>query len=207
MLIGNRRIQQKNGKFFQYFGKNYWMLLYHYNSKEESAFTPENVLFSTKNDKYSILGILDDSYKEYGKFEFLLEYPSLNLRNQWLQSANPIITLETDGSGSPVSGYQPISVNMTTRYFGGLIKSSRTNVNPPLTFIDGSTYHSNWYYSIGTYSLYSDGTYPGPSETQSVYESVLWIKVKPSICSYQYMLKNSILMKGSILMLVLILVS
>ena len=203
MLIGSKFIAQKNGKFYKYFGKSYWMLLYHYNSNKENAFTPENVLFSNKNDKYSILGILDDSYKEYGKFEFLLEYPSLNLRNQWLQSINPIITEETTGNGSPVLGYQPISVNMTTQLFGGLIKSSTIKLNPPLSFLDGSTHHTNWYYSIGTYNLYSDRTYPGPSETQQVYESALWIKVNPSICSYQH-IRNNKNLRESIIILVLV---
>ena len=191
MIIGGKHFNPKNGRYYQYFSKCYWMLLYHYNSKTETPFTSSNVEFSYLNDKYSILGALDDSYRQYGKFEFLLEYPSLNLRNHWLQTANPITTQETASTGYSVDGYQAISVNMTTNHFGGLVKSTTASH----TFLDGSTNCGNWYYSIGTYLLYDAGNYPGPEESKRVYESVLWIRAGFPFCSFKKCKNSYILLK------------
>ena len=199
MLIGDSYITPKNGKYYKYSVRNIWMLLYHYNSKKESAFNENEAKFSFLDDKYSILGSLNDRLRIFGKFEFLLEYPSLNLQNHWAQSINPTITQESnEATCHAVDGYEPISVNMTSRCFGGLIRSINTK-----TFIDGTTYHIDWYYSIGTYWLYDEGNYPGPDEGKRVYESALWIRIDNSQNTCRRRCDRLNLMKGITIILIL----
>ncbi len=108
---------------------------------------------NTDAELYSILGNLEE-FKRDGKFEFWLHYPELNTSeggNHWTQTSNPA----TDS----ISGYTAVTVNDTTRYWGGLEKTNNA------TLINGSVGHSNWFYAIGAKSYWpSNGTIPGPND-------------------------------------------
>lgn len=201
MKIGDNNYWPHNGFYYKTFMWSRWLLVYHFNSKKSSFFTSETEAKSSNlDDKYSILGLINSNMKYYDKYEFLLEYPELKLRNHWRQSDNPCDIEEGSYSdGKEVEGYEPISVNMTTKYWGGLVKSSKTEV-----FIDGSANHQYWHYTIGPYYLNNDDSYPGPNMT-SVFESVLWLRVNLNniICTNKInCYRNKITLLTSFLLLI-----
>lgn len=113
----------------------------------------ETNIADTSNDKYSILSKLEDFRRE-GKLHFWLYYPEhdgIDGGNIWTQLSNPVTDL--------INGYVSIREDWTGNYWGGLEKSSRSNV-----LIDGSVSHGNWWYAIGTQTWYGTGTIPGPSK-------------------------------------------
>lgn len=114
-------------------------------------------------DLYSILVHLN-YFKRDSKFEFWLNYPEIdnaNEGNHWTQTSNPTV--------DSISGYTAISVDHTSKFWGGLEKSG------PSTFIDGSVTHGNWYYAIGSKSNWGGaGKIPGPSP--AIGEVYLYVK-------------------------------
>ena len=85
------------------------MLLFYHNIKKESPFSgEEEALFSLKENKYSILGKIDDSYKLGTQFELLIYYKSRNEIFRWRQDKNPVEENETEGVYS-ATNFQLIS--------------------------------------------------------------------------------------------------
>lgn len=120
--------------------------------------------------KYSILNKMGDFTKN-GVYEFRLSYPTLNGRNIWKQTLNP---LTTKSNTRPVAGYQAISIQYNDNYWGGI--ELNLNTDSGKTLIDGSVAHDNWWYAIGAIPSWRDGTvYPGPNSTE-VTHSQLWIR-------------------------------
>ena len=55
--------------------------------------------------------------------------------------------------------YEGIIINASDALWGGLVKSCHSE-----SYIDGSTYHNNWWYAIGSYYDYAwSGGVPGPN--------------------------------------------
>ncbi|MCF6244511.1 MAG: hypothetical protein L3J43_05690 [Sulfurovum sp.] len=103
--------------------------------------------------KYSILNKID-SIKSDVPYEFRLNYPNENIRNHWKQTFDP----RSGGSPTiPVAGYVAIAIDSSNNSWGGLENNSGN------TFLDGSVNHSNWWYSVGSRSVYAGIGIPGPS--------------------------------------------
>ncbi len=101
--------------------------------------------------RYSILSKIDE-IKNATKYEFRLHYPNEGKTNWWKQTFDP----RSGGSPTrPVNGYQAISIDVSSSYWGGLEQNNAS------TFLDGAVNHGNWWYAIGTNSAYSGGM-PGP---------------------------------------------
>lgn len=133
-----------------------WTLVFRHNaidgyfssSGEVLNVNQENPSLSTQ--KYSILNKLD-YFKRDNKFQFRLTWPEFTKRNIWLQYSNP-----TDDVN--VSGYQAISVDSTSNYWGGLElgNGSHGSTNNDSTYLDGSVNHGNWFYAVGSYKAWGD---------------------------------------------------
>lgn len=120
-----------------------------------------------ENDNYAILDQLESFRNAEGKFTLKLMWPgdtdggNSNDINIWKQTTNPV-TATTGG----VDGYEALSVDSTSRNWGGLEHNNKSG-----SLIDGSVNHWQWYYAVGSHKLWSEG-YPGPGETVSKVE--LW---------------------------------
>lgn len=135
------------------------------------------VLNTNTTYKYSVLDYIQ-KLKPQGddKYTFRLEYGNV-VSNIWRQTNRPQDEVLADTTnGTPVTGYEPISIVHTGGYWGGLAKSTTT----AKTLIDGSTGHGNWWYSIGTYAAHVNNTsFPGYNNT-NVTECSLWMKLDDS---------------------------
>jgi hypothetical protein len=136
-----------------------WTLVFYHNTTagywandaEADFYTPNAP--SILSGKYSILSKIDE-LKSASDYEFRLHYPTQNITNHWKQTFDP----RSGGSPSkPVPGYQAISIDHSSNFWGGLEKSNYSN----FTYLDGSVNHSNWWFSLGSTSSYSGGM-PGP---------------------------------------------
>ena len=167
-----------NNKFYTFKLNCFWQLLYYHDYTTAMCWNSfDEAKNSLKKDKYSILYSLNEKYKINGEYEFLLEYPELTGYNHWCQTSSPLEEKETDSDGKQnATGYRVIQNSWTGEYFGGLVLSSNAQC-----LIDGSTYHSNTWYSIGRTEEYYGGV-PGPCKT--VQKTQLWIRVSnPNLCS------------------------
>lgn len=120
-----------------------WTLVFNHNTSG-GYFTSDSEALSTNNNspslntgKYSILNTLEH-FRRDGKLEFKIAWNGYSQTNIWTQTSNP--------TTSSISGYSPISIDVTGDYWGGLEKTNATNY----TFIDGSVNHGYWFYSIGS---------------------------------------------------------
>ena len=77
---------------FKEFNGTVFLKLLHHNSTYKQYFNSKNVYFNLAENTYSILGLLDDSFKipENESFEFILEYPEFSDKPY---DINPIIFL------------------------------------------------------------------------------------------------------------------
>lgn len=150
------------------FGDATWLKVYYTNSKNGTVLWKDvdELGFSLQAYKWSILGMLPYFYNNTWKYEFLLEYPSLNKYNRWRQTSNPLLASQS------VSGYSPISIQMSENNWGGLSLSSTKGTS---TIIDGSPGSTDWYYAIGQQQVYNGGI---PSNDSAVQEVYLWIRIK-----------------------------
>ena len=121
------------------------------NDAESDSFNTSLPGLTTK--KYSILNKID-TLKSVADYEFRLYYPDINIRNHWKQTFNP---RSGPSPTSPVPGYQPIAIDASGSLWGGLELSTSSS-----TLLDGSVNHSNWWYAIGSHTVYAGGI-PGPS--------------------------------------------
>ena len=172
---------------FKVFVGRKWLLIFHhkYETDEDLFNNEEEVLSSSKENKFSILGSIDKSFRRNNKYEFLLEYPEKEGFNQWTQTKNPVFA-----EPWKENGYKPISISWSNESWHGLARSSRVNH----TFIDGSPSHDDWFYSIGTYLAWY-GSIPGITnilnypenerEQLKVREVNLWIRIDNDVCSFR----------------------
>lgn len=142
-----------------------WAKIFWQNSRQGTeVFSSLNeFLFTNTTSKFSILKYLDNFRNSNGELELLLEYPGRhNLKNRWKQISNFIY--------EDIKGYVPISIQMTTQFWGGLAPCSNGGA-----YVDGSPGDATWYYSIGTKNNYNGGM-PAENDppTQLVY---LWARI------------------------------
>lgn len=158
-------------------GVNYVKVFEHFTS--EGLFTSEaQALLNKQKGKFSVLSLIDN-LKAPGTYKFMLYYPEMGKMNVWEQRKNPLnCTQANTTSGHSVDGYNPINVQMTGEYFGGLERSTTSN-----TLLDGSTGHSNWWYAIGAYNEHptaGSGTIPG-GDTTNVTQAQLWLACSDAV--------------------------
>ena len=158
-------------------GVNYVKIFEHFTS--EGLFTSEaQALLNKQKGKFSVLSLIDN-LKAPGTYKFMLYYPEMGKMNVWEQRKNPLnCTQANTTSGHSVDGYNPINVQMTGEYFGGLERSTTSN-----TLLDGSTGHGNWWYAIGAYNEHptaGSGTIPG-GDTTNVTQAQLWLACSDAV--------------------------
>ena len=128
-------------------------------------FKDRDIIFYNKPYKFSVMGSINERFKNNGYYEFLINYPD-GSKVHWRQMTNPLeYTNET--------GMQPIDINNSV--FQGLRR-----VNSTKTCIKGTDYLTYWYFAIGTKEIYKEGI-PGFCWNQNdnnVYKEVtLWMKI------------------------------
>lgn len=109
---------------------------------------------SLLTNKYSILNSLEE-FRRNGKIEFKIAWEGYSKRNIWRQSVNPTIDQNGGVDGGSVNGYEPVSIDSTSNFWGGL--EYGYNKNGQASLIDGSTNHSNWYFAIGSFITWGQG--------------------------------------------------
>jgi hypothetical protein len=112
-----------------------------------------------------------DSFKRDGKFQFRINWPGFTKRNIWSQTSNPTEDVN-------VAGYQDLSVDSTSNYWGGLEfgNGSHGPTNSNSSYIDGSVNHTNWFYAIGSYIQWGNGIPAAAAVADSVQTVELWVK-------------------------------
>lgn len=153
-----------------------WGRVFYQDSSTGQYFANEAETLSTDTIyKYSCLNQIQN-FKPDSKYEFMLYYPENGKTNIWKQANRPQDELETSSDGSQsAAGYEAVSVQMSDNFWGGLVKSSSG-----ASLLDGSTYHGNWWYAIGSYAPYVTATgIPGGNST-IVSKVELWMVIKSS---------------------------
>ena len=119
--------------------------------------------------KFSILEKARDMHHYWSdKYEFLLEYPSLQGFNRWQQSIYPL-----DASNDDVGEFFNVSCSWTVNYWKGLQRYTNG-----CALLEGSIGNYRWYYAIGMkVNCHRDWPhyFPGPSGKQS--KVYLWMRV------------------------------
>lgn len=143
--------------------KTWLKLMYHDAENGTLYFDNNNVKLNFHPHLYSICQFMP-CFDNNG-FEFLLEYPELEVHNNWFQTSCPSLTTET------VTGYQAIDVQSTANGWGGLSGS----LNTAETWLDGNQASGNWWYAVGAFTAYQGGI-PG-ALSQIVQKYALWVRI------------------------------
>ena len=122
---------------------------------------------------YSRLDIIQDiKYSEDDKYIFRRYWPQYsNNTNIWKQTNRP---QDDFNYNSNSEGYEPIEINSTGSYWGGLSRSNNGS-----TYIDGDKRGTDWWYALGTHGAYSGGI-PGPNSSIAN-EVELWVAIDPTL--------------------------
>lgn len=164
-----------NGEPFEVIEENgYTFVRIFYHNTAGGYFTASNAEHYGNNGDYlfSRLDLMQElKTSSESKYVFRLYYPQYtSLTNIWKQTNRPQDETEYSGNGSQnATGYEGVYIRDTSNYWGGLVKSNATTS----CYIDGSTYHGNWYYSIASYTPWNNGI-PGPGG-QVVSQVELWL--------------------------------
>lgn len=158
------------------------MLIFFDNCSGKSYLENETAALSiNQKNKYSILSQLNDALRVKGKYEFILEWPSLKMFYQWRQTNNPVYEYEKNGVYK-AEGFEPLyNGSKDSTCWGGLVRTTIKFSNNINSLLDGCPGTSYWYYSIGMYKtvysqFYNTGyptTYGRGSGTDLVY---LWVR-------------------------------
>ena len=106
---------------YKIFNGTEWMKIFHHNmTKQSEGFNSfEEAKFVSTKNKYSILSLIDKRYLIKGKYEFLLEYPSIQGFNRWRQTLFPLDEHDEKGK-SCVIGYEKVYISWNTSSWCGL---------------------------------------------------------------------------------------
>ena len=173
------------------FSGSSWLLIFHHDSIGDHYFTKENCKYNIEPQLYSIIDdedLYSLSYKKFGFYYFLLEYPEINSYQIFMQK-------EYITSTSDSVGYKKV-LGDSWDTFNGLAKSYYYDE----TLIDGSPGYTenNWFTAIGTWGRAFSPRIPGPIFNWVeiyVYNVNLWImipKIPTLFCKYNFNI-NSIL--------------
>jgi hypothetical protein len=130
-----------------------WTLVFNHDILSAGVFSSESEVLnvnesnpSLSTTKYSILNRID-TFKRSNKYEFRMKWKNYSATQIWRQTSNP--------TTSAISGYEAISIDSTSNYWGGLERGAATNNNSSL--VDGSVNHTNWYYAVGSFVNWNPG--------------------------------------------------
>ena len=168
---------------FKVFRDKKWLLIFRhkYVSDSDLFLNESEALSSKKENKFSLLGSIDRTFRFHGKYEFLLEYPGNEGFNQWTQTKNPVFAQK-----NKENGYQPISISWSEESWHGLSRSSYEKG----ALIDGSPFNETWFYAIGVYEKWS-GKFPCFKDGYPCSEVLLWIRISYGECSCSMKQKQS----------------
>ena len=159
------------------FKQKTWLLIFrHSTRKTVSFFTKETAKLNNEEDKFSIIGKIDSTFKYGSKYEFMLEYPETKKFLIWRQNLSPI---EHTEDGTAAAGYEPLHLIPDSNTFAGLQLSATIRA-----LIDGDARTANWAYAIG-----SDGTQYSPSfpcYAGSCREVNLFVRIHPFSMTCKY---------------------
>ena len=162
-LINSYRIKEFNDSTFV---RVFW-----HNSNIGNFFKGKEILFVNKRGRFSVIGFINEVFKEDENYEFLLEYCQVSKFFHWQQKTN-ILEKVDDVKMTPK--------NISGGTFFGLSASSLES----LTSIDGTPGNNqNWFYSIGQKSSFSGalaGAYwykNGALKYDTVSEVELWMRI------------------------------
>jgi len=94
------------------------------------------------NANYAILDELESYRSDNGRFYFRLVWPGDSIMYEWSQTSNPLT--------ENIRGYAGIKIPYTGQHWGGLEPSQGA-------LMDGSVGHGNWFYAVGSYTLWNGG--------------------------------------------------
>ncbi len=153
-----------------------WGRVYYHDSTTGQYFADETEALNTNSTfKYSCLNQIQN-LKTGSKYEFMLYYPENGQTNIWKQTNRPQDELETNSDGSQsAAGYEAVAIQMNDNFWGGLVKSTSG-----ASLLDGSTYHGNWWYAIGSYAPYVTATGIPGGNTTIVNKVELWMAIGTS---------------------------
>ena len=146
-----------------------WLRLLHHNTLNGTLYW-DSMSQPLTNGGYDVLhkqSILYNTaaYKnKQGQFEFLLQYSDVSGYNRWIQTSNPVTTVED------VTGYKAVKTSWTTTAWYGLAKSTSSS-----TVIDGNK-GNNWFYAVGITKPFNGGV-PVDSTHVSKATTDLWVRI------------------------------
>ena len=164
----------------KYFEGAAWIKIFEHNNHAGTVlFTSvDEALHSETLDKYSRFYLLDYFKNVNDKYEFLLQYPDnyTDKYNRWIQNLNPCNEYITPtSSGTPADGYTAIHIDWTSNYWGGLTRQNSSATSNYLTYLSGSTGHSNYWFAVAAFSAYQGGI-PGPGVVVTG-RTQLWVRI------------------------------
>jgi hypothetical protein len=81
-------------------------------------------------------------------------------------------------SGNKVTGYEAVHIDWDSDYWGGLERYNENASAFETTLLDGSAGHGNWYYAIGTATVYNRGIPFANASKESTADVVeLWVRI------------------------------
>ena len=167
---------------FKYFRNIQWLKIMFQDMADLKGFDNiDEAKSCNQPHKYSIISEIDDSFKlRNKKFEFLLEYPELNLYNIWFQENSPLN--EEEYGQKEVRGYKPVHIGAYNPRWGGLARSDE--IASKYCLINGvpSVLNlTNWLYGIGVitgagWSTNGVLTHKIPAHNTGVNIYYLWVR-------------------------------
>ena len=156
-----------------------WMLIFRHKivpGTEDFLFNEDLLRESTEENRFSLLGNINNSFRFRGKYEFLLEYPEHNGYYRWKQRLNPFTAKQYDNIG-----YEKIHEEWTEFKFGGITRSSSG-----CSILDGRPRSGDYYYAIGLNTSWGNNLIPGPftGRSKPVREVKLWIRINYPYCTF-----------------------
>ena len=175
-----------------------WLLVFRHKTIYKSlnnSFNEDLLRYSTEENRYSLLGNINNSFKYNGMYEFLLEYPEIEGYNRWRQRKNPFTARPNENIG-----YQKINCTWEGLGWGGIARS-----DSGYSLLDGTPkVSSNYYFAIGLNSSWGNYSIPGPfTSNQGIQprELLIWIRTSYTLCTVNSKMCES---KGLLLGLVII---
>ena len=163
--------QLNNGYRLKEFNDSTFVRVFWHNSVIGNFFKGKEILFVNKRGRFSVVGSINEVFKENENYEFLLEYCQVSKHFHWQQKTNILEKVD--------------NVNMTPKNIsGGNFYGLSASYLETLTSIDGTPgNNTNWYYSIGQKTNYYGGIAGAywfeneQAKYDTVSEEELWMKI------------------------------
>ena len=166
---------------YRILGSAFFMKIFYHNIELGGPFSEAEAPHCIQPYKFSLLGDFEsagESIKYRGKYEFLIEYPSLSSQyNWWRQSIFPTLDYDNNKERKTVEGYENVSIAWFQNGWGGLAKTSLVAGGCVPSYLDGNIGIENWHYAIAAYGCHHLYLNSIPSFGTSTNQVALWIRV------------------------------